>query len=193
MSKPEAEVQTVTMTDGRLVDFAGKRRLIKESFVEDGKVKVRLDWRNGETRLFTVPDELLFKFAAHGAEQKLGDETAGIKGANGQEADIDDLVLAVDNLIDRLYDGEWTVKRASDGLAGTSVLLRALVEVYSRPVADIKAFLKDKTHAEKTALRQNPKIRPVIERLEAEKAAKAAKSASVDTDAILAGLEAAAE
>ena len=54
MSKTETQVETVTMTDGRVVDFAGKRKLLKESSVNaDGKVQVRLDFRNGETRLFT--------------------------------------------------------------------------------------------------------------------------------------------
>ena len=77
-TKTETQVETVTMTDGRVVDFAGKRKLLKESSVSaDGKVQVRLDFRNGETRLFTLPDSLLTKFAAHGAEQKLGDEIAG--------------------------------------------------------------------------------------------------------------------
>lgn len=182
--KPETQIEAVTMSDGRVVDFVGKKRLLKESFVTaEGKVQVRLDFRNGQTRLFTIPDALLFKFAAHGAEQKLGDEIAGLKGEGGKEADIDDCVLAMDELIDRLYNGEWSMKRETNGLAGTSVLLRALVEHTGKSVEQIKAFLKPKTAAEKAALRNNPKIKPIIERIEAEKANKASKT--VDTDAML--------
>lgn len=176
MAKVETQVETVTMSDGRVVEFAGKRKLLKESQVTaEGSVQVRLDFRSGETRLFTIPDNMLAKFAAHGAEQKLGDEIAGLEA-------VDDCVLAVDNLIDRLYEGEWGVKREANGMAGTSVLLKALVEHTGKSVEQIKTFLKDKSHAEKVALRNNPKIKPIVERIEAEKAAKGSK---VDTDALL--------
>ena len=180
-TKTETQVETVTMTDGRVVDFAGKRKLLKESSVNaDGKVQVRLDFRNGETRLFTLPDNLMAKFAAHGAEQKLGDEIAGLN-------DVEDCVLAVDELIDRLYNGEWSVKREANGMAGTSVLVRALVEYTGKSVEAIKQFLAGKSQAEKDALRNNPKIKPIVERIEAE---KASKKANVDTDAMLGELEA---
>ena len=179
-TKTETQVETVTMTDGRVVDFAGKRKLLKESSVNaDGKVQVRLDFRNGETRLFTLPDNLMAKFAAHGAEQKLGDEIAGLN-------DVEDCVLAVDELIDRLYNGEWSVKREANGMAGTSVLVRALVEHTGKSVEAIKQFLAGKSQAEKVALRNNPKIKPIVERIEAE---KASKKANVDTDAMLGELE----
>ena len=180
-TKLETTVETVTLTDGRIVDFAGKRKLLKESIITaDGKVAVRLDFRNGETRLFTIPDALLNKFAAHGAEQKLGDEIAGL-------TDIEDCILAVDELIDRLYSGEWSVKREANGMAGTSVLVRALVEHTGKTVEQIKQFLSGKSQAEKVALRNNPKIKPIVERIEAE---KASKKANVDTDAMLGELEA---
>ena len=180
MAKQETQIETVVMQDGRAVDFAGKRKLLKESIVgDDGSVQIRLDFRNGETRLFTVPGSLMTRFAAHGAEQKLGDEIAGTE-------DVEDCVLAVDNLIDRLYNGEWSVKRESNGMAGTSVLMRALVEHTGKTVEQIKQFLNGKSQAEKVALRNNPKIKPIVERIEAE---KASKKANVDTDAILGELE----
>ena len=189
VTKKEPQIEAVTMTDGRLVDFVGKKKLLKESFVQaDGSVQTRLDFRNGETRLFTIPANMMAKFAAHGAEQKLGDEIAGLKGTNGGEADIEDCVLAIDELIDRLYNGEWSQKREANGLAGTSVLLRALVEHTGKTPEQIKTFLSAKSQAEKTALRNNPKIKPIVERIEAEKAAKGAKS--VDTDALLGELDA---
>lgn len=189
--KKETQVETVTMSDGRLVEFAGKKKLQKESFVTpEGKVQVRLDFRNAETRLFTIPDTLMNKFASHGAEQKLGDEIAGLKGSNGGEADIEDCVLAIDELIDRLYNNEWSQKREANGLAGTSVLLRALVEHTGKTAEQIKTFLSGKTQAEKTALRNNPKIKPIIEKIEAEKAAKG--TAKVDTESLLGELEAVA-
>lgn len=174
-------IETVTLQDGRVVDFSGKRRMLKESLVTpEGKVQVRLDFRNGETRLFTIPDNLADKFAAHGAEQKLGDETAGLQ-------DVDDMVMAVDELIDRLYQGEWSQKREAGSMAGASILARALIELTGKTAEEIKTFLSSKTPAEKSALRSNAKLQPIIQKLEAEKAAKSA--VKVDTDGMLAELD----
>ena len=178
--KKEPTINTVTLTDGRIVDFVGKRKLLKASEVTpDGKIQTTLDFVNGETRTFTIPDALLAKFASHGAEQKLGDEIAGVD-------DIEDAVMAIDDLIDRLYNGEWGVARDKSGLAGASIRVRALVESTGKTAEEIKKFLSDKTAAQKAALRTNPKIKPIVDRLEAEKAAKSAKKAdAVDTDALL--------
>lgn len=175
--KQKAEVQVVDMQDGRKVEFAGKRKLLKETIISGDSVSVRLDFRNGETRTFTVPNELLLKAAGHGIEQKLGDETAGTE-------DVDDMVLDVDNLIDRLKANEWSTKRESSGFAGTSVLLRAIVEwnAGKKTVEQVKEWLKPKSAAEKMALRNSPKLKPIVERLESEKQAKNNK---VDTDALL--------
>lgn len=139
-AKPKAErvVESVKMSDGRVVEFVNKKRMIKESFIEGDTVKVRLDFRNGETRSFTVPPALMAKFAAHGAEQKLGDETAGTEK-------VDDMVIEVDDLIERLGKGEWTtVRAAGDSFSGASVVIRALVAVTGKPVQTIKDFLQKK-------------------------------------------------
>jgi len=172
------EVEAVVMKDGRTVEFVGKRKLLKETLVEGTNVAVRLDFRNGETRTFPIPPDLLLRFAGHGAEQKLGDETAG-------ESDVDDMVLAVDDLIGRLEKGEWSIQRTGGGFAGTSVLMRALMGLSGKTSDAIKAFLTGKSQQEKMALRTSPKLKPIVDRLEAEKASKGAK---VDTEALLASL-----
>lgn len=183
-SEGKSNVEKVKMEDGREVEFVGKRRMLKDSIFEEstGHPTIRLDFRNGRTVSFRIPEALLLKFAAHGAEQKLGDEVAGYK-----EDELDDQVLAVEELIERLNKGEWNVKREGGSMAGTSILIKALVEFAggSRTVEQVKEFLKGKSQAEKTALKNSPKIKPIVERLEAE---RAAKTAHVDTDALLAGL-----
>lgn len=178
-----SNVNKIKMEDGREVEFVGKRRMLKESiFDENGHPSIRLDFRNGQTVNFRIPEELVMKFAAHGAEQKLGDEGAGYK-----EEELDDQVLAIQELADRLSKGEWNVKREGGSMAGTSILMKALVEFSgsARTPEQVKEFLKGKSQAEKLALRNSAKIKPIIERLEAE---RAAKTAHVDTDALLAGL-----
>ena len=176
MAKVETAIETVTMEDGKIIEFAGKRKLLKTSTISPaGEVAVRMDFRNGQTRTFTVPGTMLAKFAAHGAEQKLGDEIAGLD-------DIDDCVMAADELIDRLYNGEWGIKREANGMAGTSVLARALCELTGKTREQIKAFLAGKSQAEKVALRNSGKVKPIVDRIESE---KASKKSNVDTDALL--------
>ena len=176
MAKVETVIETVNMEDGRIVEFAGKRKLLKSSTISpEGSVAVRMDFRNGQTRTFTVPANLTAKFAAHGAEQKLGDEIAGLD-------DTEDCVMAVDELIDRLYNGEWGIKREANGMAGTSVLARALCELTGKTREQIKDFLAGKSQAEKVALRGSAKVKPIVDRLESE---KVSKKTNVDTDALL--------
>jgi hypothetical protein len=142
-AKAERVEEVVKMTDGRAVTFVNKRKLIKESIIEGDKVTVRLDFRNGETRSFTIPQSLILRAAAHGMEQKLGDETAGTEK-------VDDMVIEVDDLIERLAKGEWTTTRAAgDSFSGASVVIRALVAVTGKPVDRIKAFLQGKLDAAK--------------------------------------------
>ncbi len=181
--KPAAEPTTVTMDDGRLVEFPPRRKVSKESFIatnDDGSftVQARLDFRNGESRLFTIPTALLAKFAAHGAEQKLGDAMSGL-------TNVEDGILAVDDLIDQLYQGNWNTPRAASEMAGASILVRALVELKGQPVEKVKDFVKAKSAAERTALRNATAVKAIIERLEAEKVAKAG---NINADELLEGL-----
>lgn len=175
-ARKETQYTTVKMDDERVVDFPGKRRMVKESiFNADGSVAVRLDFVNGETRTFTIPPALMTKFAAHGAEQKLGDEASGLE-------DVEDAILAIDELCERLSAGDWSIRREASGLAGTSVLARALVEVTGKSASEVKAFLATKSQAEKVAMRSNERVAPIIARLASE---KAKKGPAIDTTALL--------
>lgn len=173
--KKEIFTETVTMTDGRKVVFTGapnaprSRKLLKDYFInsEKGEVSVLLDFRNGQTRTFIIPQSLILQFAGHGAEQKLGDETAGLD-------DVDDMVFEVDALIERLNKGEFNKTREGSGATpGSSILVKAIMEASGRTMEQVKAFLATKSAKDKLNLRtQSPKIAPIVKRLEAEKAAK---------------------
>lgn len=204
--KAKAEVTMVKLTDGREVGFAGKRKMVKETILDEGKilvdgdtitlqagaVTVRLDFRNGETRSFAIPLSLIPRSAGHGGEQKLGDETAG-------EDKVEDMVLAVDDLIERLSKGEWNVP-SEGGFGGASIVIKAIMEASGKDLATVKAFLQGKLDAAKNAgqklTRQelyasfrnpNSKTGQIIERLEREERSKASK---VDADAALGELAA---
>jgi len=186
--KAPVEVEVVQMTDGREVGVAGKRRLIKEVVESENGAAVRFDFRNGETRQFEVPQSLLYRMAAHGASQKIGDETAG-------EKDVDDMVLAVDSIIERLSKGEWGAERAAAGssFAGAGIVVKALVEVTGKSVEEIKAWIDGKI-AELNCTRQalytslrNPStaVGKKIAELELEKKSKEAK---YDADSLVSEL-----
>jgi hypothetical protein len=187
------------MEDGRKVTFTGKPKFYKtilvggvEASMADtidplADLAIRLDFRNGVTRTYTLNPSLLGQFALHGALQKYGDELAGgVKLEDGSvSTDLDDWAMEVDRLHERLAEGKWTVGRTGDSMGGTSVLLKALVEASGKPIEELRAWLKTKSQKEKSALRNAPKIKPIVERIEAE---KASKSAQIDTDSLLAEL-----
>ena len=182
--KKETEIETVKMTDGRVIDFAGKKKMLKEGLkLDDGQLAIRIDFRNGETRTYPINAALLDQFATHGAEQKYGDYLAGAKDDQGNPIDVDDMVLELDELHEQLYTrAEWGTKRDASGMAGTSILIRALSEFKGETIAQSKERVKPLSHKEKMLLRLNPRLKPIIERMEAERASKGAK---IDTDAIL--------
>ncbi len=173
------EKTAVTMEDGRIVEFGAKQKMLKNSTIDGSYVETRFDFANGKSLVYIPGDAAIkAKLMAHGAEQKIGDETAGI-------VEVEDCFLAVEAMIARLEKGEWGKERASNGMAGTSILIRALCEKSGKPVDTIKAFLADKTQAQKLALRNNPAVKVIVDRLEAEKAAKKAPADVIDTDALL--------
>lgn len=180
--KPKTEGESIQMSDGRFVTFAGKRKMLK-TVSEDSK-SVRFDFRNGETREFTIPHgEIAHKLAAHGAAQKIGDETAGVE-------DLGDMVIAVEAVIDRLHKGEWgATRQAGDSFSGASIVIKAVCEVTGKSVEDVKAFIEKKLASTEGLTRaalyqsfRNPasKTGQVIARLEAEKAAKKGTAANAD-------------
>lgn len=179
-TKPKAEKTPITMEDGRTVLFNAKQKLVKESEINGSDITVRADFRNGKTINFSVPTALLGKFAAHGAEQKLGDAIAG-------EDNVDDAFESMSDLVDRLNKGEWTATRTAGGFSGVSVLIQALSEFTGKTVDQVRTYLQPKSQAEKLALRRDSNIAPIVSRIESEKASKSKNA--VDTGALLAGLE----
>lgn len=188
-AKPATTYEAVTMEDTRVVQFPGKRQVDKE-VLPDGSV--RFDFRNGATRTVSasaLSDDIKIRLIGHGLSQKCGDEYSGVKN-------IDDMVLAVESMSERLGKGEWsTAREAGDSFSGASIVIRAICEVTGKTVADIKAFLSKKldtakangeklTRADLYASFRNPssKTGPVIERMERE---ERAKKSSVNADDLL--------
>jgi hypothetical protein len=168
------EREEVSMTDGSIVSFSEKQRMKKDVNVVDGRVVLTVAFRNGDIRNFTLPERLVLQAACHGFSQKVGDYVAGTK-------EIEDMVLGIDEIGEQICaKGEWNSVREGGGsaLSGASTLLKALVQVTGKSVEYVKDWLKDKTPAQKTALRNSAELRPVIAELEAAKS-------KIDTSALL--------
>lgn len=197
-AKRETTYTAVTMTDGRVVQFAGARNVDKsvETDPETGKFSVRLDFRNGETRTLAssqLAPETQLRAAGHGVSQKLGDNFAGVK-------ELDDMVLATDEMIEQLTTVGWNTQRESgDSMAGASIVIRAICEATGKDLGFVKAFLQGKLDKAKAAGQKlsrqelyasfrNPttKTGAIIKRLEEE---KVSKTSAVAADDLLAEIE----
>lgn len=192
--KRVTEVVSVTMTDGRTVEFPGKRKVQKEAFVDGNQVSIRMDFRNGETRTITCPESMLAQFAGHGMLQKYGDELASPASNPMSE---DDMVVAVDDLDAQIQLGNWGKARAAGGggVSGSHVVIQAIVEATGKDTATIKAWLQKKIDSTEGLSRRalydsfrvaGTKTGDIIARLEA---GKKAKDAPVNADEALDEIE----
>ena len=149
-----------------------------------------LTFANGES-LTLYPDQLSEDITAaalmHGLKQKLVDAAAISRNPEtGRAASVEDKYQAVKTVYDRLLAGQWNAVREGGGATG-GLLLQALCRMYAgrKTAEELKAFLADKSDAEKTALRKNPRVATIIEEIRAE----TGKAASIDTDELLGELE----
>lgn len=122
----------------------------------------------------------------HGLKQKLVDAAAITRNPEtGRSATIEDKFAAVREVYDRLLSGQWN-KARGDGAGTGSLLFRALTRLYpAKSADDIRAYIAGKSDKEQAALRQNPRIRDMIDTIKAE----SARASDVDTDAMLDELE----
>ncbi len=185
----EATKLSVVAEDGKTYEFGERTKVQKESYIaEDGTVVVKFVFRNGAVRTHEIApaDPLRAHLAMHGANQKFGDDFAGLD-------DVEDCIESFNATSARLADGVWTEKRTSDGMAGSSLLIRALVEVGGKPADHFREILKrlrDEPNGAETikALRLQPKVAQVIARLKEERDAKKAKPDQAAADAALAAV-----
>lgn len=217
--KKKTEVESVKMSDGRTVDFAGKRKVVKSTIIDESKIEsdgnilqiqagaisIRMDFRNGETRTYPLPlagESGIAKFAGHGGEQKFGDELAITTKPGEEPPSLEDMVVWTDDLNAVIQSGKWGKGRAEGGggVAGASLVLKALMEVTGKDLTFVKDFL-EKTLAKNEGLTRpalyksfrnaNLPTGKVIARLEAEKkAAEDAKAPPVDVYGLVADMSA---
>lgn len=156
--------------------------------------ELALHFSNGKSIVVpmgALSPEIVTQAAMHGLKQKLVDAAAISRDtATGKAATIDTKYEAVREVYDRLIAGEWNKRREGSGATG-GLLKRALIEMYDgRKTADqITEYLAGKSDKDKAALRKNPKVAEIIERLRAEDAKDSGEDSGVDLLAELEGLD----
>ncbi len=137
-----------------------------------------------------LTDAMQYEAQVHGLKQKLVDAAALPRDTKtGRSATVADKKAAVLEVHTRLMEGRWNKGRAEGGNREGGLLARAMAEFLGQPVADAKVWLAARTKQECAALRMNPKIKVIIDRLRDE--ADKPVSAGIDTEALLAAAMAA--
>lgn len=151
---------------------------------------LHLKFANGEELAITasqLANNVMEYAIFHGLKQKLVDAAAISRNPEtGRAASVEDKFQAVKTVFDRLLAGQWNAVREGGGATG-GLLLQALVRMYAgrKTPEQLREFLADKSDAEKTALRKNPRVAQIIEEIRAE----TGKAANIDTDGLLGELE----
>ena len=176
-AKPAKSID-VQMDDGRIVQFNSRAKMRTNITLENGTATIIADFSNGLTLSFAISlpadcTELQAKLFQFALKEKIHNQIAGV-------SDVADCYIAVRELFDLFAAGKWTAERKAGEGQGSSTLQKAIMEVYGKTADQAYQFLKDKTHAQKMALRAHEKLAPVIQRLEAAKA-----STKVNVDDLL--------
>lgn len=173
----------VQMSDGRTVGFGARQQCVKEVLRRadtQEPIAVRFNLRNGVVHSCDVDQldqKVIAELVAHGIKQKVGDE--GAKEKVTSPSDFADQIAA---MIQRLYDGTAFTRTAGTRQDPDLDLARALSEWKGdKTEAEALEFLKDKSKAQKQALRLVPEVKAILDRLEKERAQ------DVDGEELLAG------
>lgn len=139
------------------------------------------DGRNLTLAIATLSQEIIDHAIRHGLKQKLVDAAAMSRNPEtGRSATIEDKYAAVRVVYERLLAGQWNAVRG-EGSATGGMLLSALVRLYDgrKTPEQVREYLATLTDAQKTALRANSRVAPIIEQIRAE------RGQATDTDALL--------
>lgn len=131
----------------------------------------------------TLTADVTAEAIAQGIRKKIGDGAALAKGATNK--DKHDAMRAI---ADRIVGptGEWNAR--GEGVGGSIGLLEAALVRMGHAQADVDALLASISDKEKSALRADATIAPVIEAIKSERAAKRPDVKAVDTAGLLAKL-----
>lgn len=144
--------------------------------LENKTVTFEVDGNEAVFELDRCSPEMVIQLALHGASQKGGDSYAGAAAAvKDSDMSLTDYILTtVQGVIDQLYNDDWTVRVGGAGPRITD-LARALAEAYGVSEAEAAEKVGEIDADTKKAVRKHPAIKPILDRLAAERAAAKAE------------------
>lgn len=171
--KKQNETKKPTISTTILTDGNGLPSGVVFESANGDKIEVILKSLDEQTRLYA---------ACHGIKQKCVDAAALSRNPlTGASATVADKWRELVEVAERINNGGgWNAKRG-DGEPSGGLLLMALIELNPNKTREwLVEWLNTKTNADKAALRGNPKIAPIIDRIRAAKV-----STTIDTDNLL--------
>lgn len=140
----------------------------KKTWNEEGVCQFAFnDGTNLEFDTRKVNDETRLDLTCHGANQKIGDSFAGVKGNTKQG------ISNAQAVIDQLYAGEWTSDREG-GAPRLAELAAAIARIRNAPLEKVTAAVEKASDDQRKQWRSNAQVKAMIAKIRAEKAAEVA-------------------
>lgn len=155
---------------------------IVQTRIENGLLYINCAGREWIIDPADYPDELRAYASLHGFKQCYTDAAAMSAGASSEEkADAIDAVIQ-----HHRTTGQWSRRGMGTGEGGSDgLLLAAVVEVYGLDRAAAREFLRTVPRAAQNAMRDDPELKPTIDRLRLARTPKAAATTAADALAAL--------
>lgn len=175
--KKETVREEIKMEDGQTISFTEKQKASVDVISSDAGDVIQFAFRTGQVRLFPVDvnGPLYHMAALHGFKQKLQDCYAN-------QQDPEDAILAFERTAGAMLGSDsaepsWNTARETDGLSGTSILIRALIAVgekLGKPKTREQAEtqLKAMTPEARKVLEKMDLVKTEMDRIKAEREAK---------------------
>lgn len=163
-----------------------KQSAIKTTLDMGDDPSIRLEFEDGRKLLLRasrLTPSMQARAMLHGLSAKLVDAAAIPRDTvTGRSATVMEKFEAVEAVYGRLLAGQWNAVRTGESANKGGLLYRALCEFYQgkRTPEGVREWLNARTPEEKRNLEINPRIKTIIDRLEAERI-----DPNIDTDAML--------
>ena len=190
MSKKQQAVATMEVNSEAVetVEANATPKAIRTAIVGNGEGLQFTFGTGTEAVLLTsmLSAEVLQQATLHGLRQKVQDAAAIARNPDtGRSATFEDKEQAAMEVFNRLVAGHWNKPAGEAREDGGGMLLRALQELQPKAsMESLRAKIAGWTKEEKAAVRLNPKVKTILDRMALEKPAVAA----IDSDGLLAGL-----
>lgn len=137
-------------------------------------VGARMDYADGTADAIVWEDttpEIRAALMAHGWKQKVADGAAIPRDTEtGRSATTAEKIAAMRAIAARLASGLWNAAGGGGGgqSSAKALLIRAMAEFSGKTIEQAREYIESRTKTQQAALAVNPRIKPIIDRLQEE-------------------------